>query len=252
MQILASAKLNLCLDILKKDSNGYHQIQTVIHEEKSLHDVLEINEPKDKDNVSILNTPSFPQNVATTRNLAYQALQLLKDTYKIKKFADIQIQKNIPIASGLGGGSSNAAATLKGLNKLWKLDLSEKELLQLAAKLGCDVAFFIVGGTSLATNYGEIIKPLKPIQGIEFNITAISSANPEKTKSAYAAVDLAKCAKNLEKTTKLLAAIEACNNQEIIENLHNDFETVFPVATGRHLCGSGPSAFTAVPVRAKN
>lgn len=252
MQILSPAKLNLCLDIIKKDRSGYHQIQTILHEEKSLYDTIKINKSKEIDNVSTLNSPQKSQKSSTNPkpilnkdNLAFKALRLLKFTYKIKKFAAIKIEKNIPIASGLGGASSNAAAILKGLNKLWKLDLTEQELQNLAAKLGCDVPFFIKGGTAFCTHYGEIIEPLKTINTLKFTTYPKFSPDPLKTKNTYGKLDLKKCGRDVAKTAAFLKALEADNIDQILANMHNDFETLIPISPGLHLCGSGPSTFQA-------
>lgn len=184
-------------------------------------------------------------------NLAHKALILLKTTYKIKKLASVTIKKNIPIASGLGGASSDAAATLKGLNELWKLKISTKKLLTLAAKLGMDVPFFILGGTALATHFGEKIKALKPIN-IKFKISPKSAedsskkSHTSKTASAYSSLDLSLCGKNLAQTKLLLKAIEKSDHKSILANLHNDFETISPQKKDHHLSGSGPSTFKII------
>lgn len=94
------------------------------------------------------------------RNLAYQAVELLRDRLQIRKGVDIFIEKNIPVAAGLAGGSSDAAATLKGLNQLWNLGLHTKELMDIGGELGSDIPFCIYGGTALATGRGEILRPL--------------------------------------------------------------------------------------------
>ena len=243
IKIKSSAKINLCLDILKRLPSGWHEIQTIFYELKSLHDLIEIKETQAKDELSTVFNPQKFKNPPTIQqkdNLAYKALKLLKKNYKIKKFANITIYKNIPLSSGLGGASSNAAAVLKGLNKLWKLKLGKKELAALAAKLGSDVPFFIYGGCALGTHYGEIIQPLKKIN-LKLKIIEKSSNNPKKTKSAYQKLNLKNCAKNLEKTQKLLAAIKSGNKKEILKNIHNDFETTQKVPKGFHLSGAGPS-----------
>lgn len=251
MKILAHAKLNLTLDILSKDASGYHKIQTVFHEIPDLSDGLEILSTKNSDHMSIVHTPDFPNPnrlPKTTDNLAYKALLLVKTTFSITdRFAQIKIIKKIPISSGLGGAASDAAAVLKGLNNLWNLQLSQKELLKLASQLGKDVPFFIIGGTALGENHGEILTPLNPIQNIHFKINAQSSPNPEKTKNAYSKIDLVKCGQSLDKTKKLLAAIENEDTANIIDNLHNDFEQLYPAdfpAKKHHLSGSGPSTFS--------
>jgi len=255
MQILASAKINLCLDILIRTPSGYHEIQTVFHELKTLQDELEINESQEDDNVSTAQTskatyPSLPQE----ENLAFKALKLLKNTYKIQKSAQITIKKNIPIAAGLGGASSDAAATLKGLNELWNLNLSTKELFDLASQLGADVAFFILGGTALGEHFGEKLTPLPSIKNMEFTIASpekwvkLSVDANQKTKQMYESLDLSRCGKNKQKTTNLISAIKNQNPQKILQNLHNDFETITPVQKGHHLSGSGPATFTTTEI----
>jgi len=94
------------------------------------------------------------------RNLAFQAAQLLKDRFDVKKGVLISIEKTIPVAAGLAGGSSDAAATLRGLNKLWDLGLSMDELAELGSEIGSDVSFCVYGGTALAKGRGEVITEL--------------------------------------------------------------------------------------------
>lgn len=246
IKIRASAKINLCLDVLKRTTSGYHEIQTVLQEVPEIYDTVTINNAKDSDSVSMIfgtkkHSPKTP--IHQNDNLAYKALLLLKKTYKIKKFAIIELIKNIPVASGLGGASSDAAATLKGLNKLWKLKISQKKLLTLAAKLGMDVPFFITGGTALATHFGEKIKVLKPIKNIKFKITAKSAAATSKTQYAYAALDLSLCGTKTNQTKLLLKAINKSDHKAILANFHNDFETGMHVKKDHHLSGSGPSTF---------
>lgn len=247
MKILASAKINLALDILGKTASGYHKIQTIFQEIPEIYDEIEIINKKETDHLSIIKTtsPSFKQ-IPLSKNLAFRALQLLKKTCKITdKFVHVTIKKNIPISSGLGGASSNAAAILKGINELWNLELDTRKLMQLAAKLGSDVPFFILGGTALGTHFGEKITPLPSIKNIKFKIYTKTSPNSQKTKNSYAKIDLKKCSKNLNKTQKLLAAIENEDTVQITENLHNDFEQIYALPKNHHLSGSGPSTFSA-------
>lgn len=248
MKLLAKAKINLCLDVLGKDRSGYHKIQTVFQEVDNLADEIEILNGIKKDEVAMAG-PVLQEN-----NLAYKALVLLKTTFQIKKFTKIKIKKNIPISSGLGGGASDAAAVLKGLNKLWNLKLSTQKLIELSKNLGMDVAFFIVGGTALGEHFGEKITPLPPLKKIKFRLFLNGVEIPKKadifvldafpkTKQAYATIKLSKCGKNKAKTKKLIEAIKKGNKTQIIENLHNDFETQTKISTLHHLSGSGPSTF---------
>jgi 4-diphosphocytidyl-2-C-methyl-D-erythritol kinase len=250
MKIKASAKINLALDVLKKDPSGYHVIQTVYHEIKDLYDKIEIVTSKKKDVL-----PNFiPLKVKTatgiqqSEDMIVKALNLLRQTFKIKKFVKIKVVKKIPFASGLGGGSSDAAAVLKGLNKLWKLKLSKKQLANLGAKLGMDVPFFIYGGTAIGKHYGEKITPLPEIKNIQFKIY-LPKTKPakRKTEEAYGKLNLRDCGKNLSKTKSLLKGITTKNTKLTLENLHNDFETMLkkPLLKGRHFSGSGPTTFTA-------
>lgn len=249
IKISAPSKINLCLDILRKGTAGYHEIQTVFHELPNLADELEIYESKESDHTSIAQGPqnTYPNRLITQENnLAHKALKLLKSDQNISTNARIIIHKRIPIAAGLGGGSSDAAAVLKALNELWRLNLSTDKLIELASQLGADVPFFILGGTALGEHYGEKLTALKPIKNIEFEIKPKEDSTENKTAQMYASLDLTLCGQNAHKTKLLLEAIENENAQQIIENLHNDFETISPQKKGLHLTGSGPSTFKVV------
>jgi len=246
MKFLATAKINLSLDILGKDSSGYHEMQTVFQEIKEIADEIEITPSKNKDITPSFVAPKVSAVGATQKsdNLIFKALMLIKQTFKINKFVKIKIKKNIPFASGLGGGSSNAAAVLKGLNKLWKLGLSKKRLANLGEKLGMDVPFFIYGGTALGKHYGEKITPLRAIKCIKFKVNPLKSKEiGQKTKRAYKKLNLKKCGKNLQKTKLLIKGIKTGNKKLILENLHNDFETIIKTTKNNHLSGAGPSTF---------
>src|SRR3989338_7883212 len=136
------AKINLTLDILGKRSDGYHEIKTV-YQSIALHDFVEVEK---HDNIILQCSINALQN---KNNLAYKAADFLKRKFNISKGAKITITKNIPIGAGLSGGSSNAAAVLKELNKMWGLHLSEDDLMDIGKELGMDVAFHILGGTCL-------------------------------------------------------------------------------------------------------
>jgi 4-diphosphocytidyl-2-C-methyl-D-erythritol kinase len=144
------AKLNLYLKILNKRKDGYHNIKTVF-EKIDLCDELELRNRPDGD-INVLS--SHPDCPGGPTNLCHRAARLLKEAFKVPFGVDIIIKKRIPVFSGLGGGSSNAAYTLSGLNKLWKLGLSRKELLKYANRLGSDVAFFL-GEGSFALGLGK-------------------------------------------------------------------------------------------------
>ncbi|MGY3839420.1 4-(cytidine 5'-diphospho)-2-C-methyl-D-erythritol kinase [Bacillus atrophaeus] len=156
MRILekAPAKINLSLDVTKKRPDGYHEVEMIMTT-IDLADRIELTEIAE-DEVRVASHNRFVPD--DQRNLAYQAARLIKDRYKVKKGVSIMITKVIPVAAGLAGGSSDAAATLRGLNRLWKLNLSVEELAELGAEIGSDVSFCVYGGTALATGRGERIR----------------------------------------------------------------------------------------------
>lgn len=157
MILRSYAKLNLCLNVLEKRPDSYHNIQTVF-ERIDLHDTLTLSPRKDP---VIRVACSNPQAPSDSSNLAYKAAYLLQQALRPGKGVDIRILKRIPVAAGLGGGSSNAAATLLGLNRLWRLGLSRKRLVDFAKKLGCDVPFFIYGASfASGVERGDKITPL--------------------------------------------------------------------------------------------
>ncbi|MBM7684003.1 4-diphosphocytidyl-2-C-methyl-D-erythritol kinase [Pullulanibacillus pueri] len=152
----APAKINLSLDVLNKRPDGYHEVRMVMTT-VDLADRIEF-ERLETDEIIVRSTSSYvPED---ERNLAYKAAKLMKQTYGITSGVAIKIVKEIPVAAGLAGGSSDAAATIRGLNKLWKLNLKLNELMALGEKIGSDVPFCINGGTALATGRGEEIKRL--------------------------------------------------------------------------------------------
>ncbi|TXC85037.1 4-(cytidine 5'-diphospho)-2-C-methyl-D-erythritol kinase [Metabacillus litoralis] len=154
----APAKINLSLDVLHKREDGFHEVEMIMTT-IDLADRVELVDLPYEDIRIVSHNRFVPDD---QRNLAYQAAKLLKERYNIKKGISISITKTIPVAAGLAGGSSDAAATLRGLNRLWKLGLSLDELAQLGAEIGSDVAFCVYGGTALATGRGEIIQHINP------------------------------------------------------------------------------------------
>lgn len=156
LYVKAPAKINLTLDVLYKRPDGYHEVEMIMTT-VDLADRIGL-ELRNDEEIIILSADCFVPN--DYRNLAYQAAKVLKDTYNIKQGVSISIEKEIPIAAGLAGGSSDAAATLRGLNELWNLNLSLDTLAELGAKVGSDVSFCVYGGTALATGRGEKIQEL--------------------------------------------------------------------------------------------
>lgn len=156
LKLKAPAKLNLYLEVLDKRPDGYHNIRTIF-EKVSLADEIIIRQTDDSKVKIKSDSKDIPED---SRNLAYKAASLLKEDLHILKGVSLQIKKRIPVGAGLGGGSSDAASALLGLNRLWNLKLSKAKLTSYAAKLGSDVAFFLSGASfALGSGRGEKLKP---------------------------------------------------------------------------------------------
>lgn len=152
--VKAPAKINLSLDVLRKREDGYHEVRMIMTT-IDLADRIELTE-LEEDKIEIISHNRYVPD--DQRNLAYQAAKILKERFGIKKGVSIAIEKIIPVAAGLAGGSSDAAATLRGLNRLWKLGLSGDKLAEIGAEIGSDVSFCVYGGTAIATGRGEKIE----------------------------------------------------------------------------------------------
>ncbi|MDA8354203.1 MAG: 4-(cytidine 5'-diphospho)-2-C-methyl-D-erythritol kinase [Firmicutes bacterium] len=158
VSIKAPAKINLTLDVLHKRDDGYHELEMVMTT-IDLADRIDLTE-KAAGGIQLESSSGFVP--FDDRNLAYRAAQLIKGRFNINKGVHIKIDKKIPVAAGLAGGSSDAAATLKGLNQLWQLGLNLEELAELGVELGSDVPFCVLGGTAIAQGRGERLTPLPP------------------------------------------------------------------------------------------
>ena len=161
LKLAAHAKINLALDILGKRPDGYHEVEMVM-QAVGLHDSVEL--VAKETGVSLeCDRMELP---CDRTNLAFRAAELLQAECGVRTGVHIALTKRIPLAAGLAGGSSDAAAVLRGLNVLWKLGLSSGDLERLAARLGSDVPFCLWGGTVLATGRGELLAPLPDFAGI--------------------------------------------------------------------------------------
>lgn len=252
LKLKAYAKINLALDVLSKREDGYHEIRTIM-QTVDLYDIINI-EKIEEDNI-IVTTSS--ENIPTdNKNHAYIAASLLKERFGVKQGVRIHIEKNIPVSAGLAGGSTDAAAVLKGLNEIFELNLSEQQLMEIGREIGADVPFCLVGGTALCEGIGEKVIKLKSAPQMNILI-----AKPEvyvSTQAVYEALDLSKVKKrpNIE---AMISAIEEGNVKEIAKNLCNVLEVVtvnqYPVinrvkdimrnnnALGTVMTGSGPAVF---------
>ncbi|MCM3791149.1 4-(cytidine 5'-diphospho)-2-C-methyl-D-erythritol kinase [Domibacillus sp. 8LH] len=218
LMIKAPAKINLTLDVLHKRPDGYHEVEMIMTT-VDLADRLEL-ESLNKNEIRIISHNRFVPD--DSRNLAYQAARLLKDRYGIKKGVSIQIDKIIPVAAGLAGGSSDAAAALKGLNQLWDLGLSLDELAEIGAEIGSDVSFCVYGGTALATGRGEKIEhlPAPPNCWVVLAKPTIGVSTGEVYKNLK--LDRMK----RPDTRAMIEAIKESNYEKMCRNMGNVLESV--------------------------
>ena len=159
MDVKAFAKINLGLDVLGKRDDGYHEVRMIM-QSIGLCDEVSL-EALEEDEISLSLAGAGPDVPEDERNIMYKAAALLKEHCGLRKGVSIKAVKHIPSQAGLGGGSADAAAVLKGMNSLFELGLDEKELRELGVRLGADVPFCVMEGTALAEGIGEILTPLK-------------------------------------------------------------------------------------------
>ena len=152
----STAKVNLRLEILKKREDGYHELRTIL-QKINLHDLLHFSLKKERGISIKTNHPNLPVG---KRNLVYQAVQSILKKSDYKGGVLIEIEKRIPLGAGLGGGSSNAATTLKAMNQLLKINLPKEELVAMGLEIGADVPFFFLEGAAIASGIGERLKKI--------------------------------------------------------------------------------------------
>lgn len=254
--IEAPAKINLTLDVKGKRPDGYHELETVMHQ-IDLLDVIKLK-PRHQGITVRCNNPQIP---AGEENLAYQAASLILKPSGAG--VDISIQKNIPIGAGLAGGSTDAAAVMLGLNRLYDLGMDNRSLLEAGAFIGSDVPFCITGGTALARGRGERLTPLAACNKLE--IVLVKPEFELSTAAVYRALSL----ENVElrpNTTAFLEDWEKCDIINIACHLSNVLETVsikkYPVleiirqemldqgALNAVMSGSGPTMLGVFAERA--
>ena len=159
IMLKAYAKINLGLDVLGKREDGYHEVRMIMQTIR-LYDKLNMKKLNKDEIIIKTNLAYLPTN---ENNLVYRAIQMLKEEFNIKQGIYVELQKHIPVAAGLAGGSSDAAAALTGMNRLFQLKLTTTDLMQRAVKLGADVPYCILGGTALSEGIGEVLTPLAPM-----------------------------------------------------------------------------------------
>ena len=255
LTIHANAKINLALDVLDRRPDDYHTVRMIM-QSLSLCDTLTLRKQTTPGIVLVAQNPHhFPDISWDENNLIYKAAQLFFDTYPAEGGVQITIDKQIPSAAGLAGGSADAAATLKGLNQLFEKNLSTEQLQELGLKLGADVPYCITLGTALSEVIGEILTPLKPAPALY--CTLVKPAASISTKYVYEHLDLQNATH--PDIDAALSAIESSDISKLCANLDNILEpvarTLCPeVATieeklmelgalGSCMSGSGPTVF---------
>ena len=250
-RIKAYAKINLGLDVVRRLENGYHEVKMVM-QTVGIYDVLDFQRTAE----GICITTDSGELPTNEDNLIYKAARLMMETYHISEGVKIHLEKHIPIAAGMAGGSTDAAATLKGLNRLFDLGCTLKELMELGVKIGADVPYCVMGGTALAEGIGEKLTPLAPAPDC-YVLVAKPDINVS-TKYVYEHLDAQEIVKHPD-IDGMVEAIAEESLQGILDRMENVLETVtvsvYPViqtikdrmkelgAINSLMSGSGPTVF---------
>lgn len=251
IKLKANAKINISLDVMAKREDGYHDV-CMIMQEVGIYDELDIN-VINRDIKIELDNNSIPTD---DRNTAYKAAKLIIDKFNIQKGISIKINKKIPSEAGLAGGSSDAAAVIKGMNELFSLGMSLDDMMDIGKDIGADVPFCILGGTALAEGIGEKLKRLTSFKNVNLVI-----AKPEfgvSTPYIYKKFDNHKL-NNRPDTKSLIDFIDNGDINKIAKNMYNVLEEVTADeheeivdlekmmlengALGAMMSGSGPTVF---------
>ncbi|WP_176461963.1 4-(cytidine 5'-diphospho)-2-C-methyl-D-erythritol kinase [Anaeromicrobium sediminis] len=250
LKVEGRAKINLSLDVLRRREDGYHEVKMIM-QQVDLYDEITL---KTIDSGIVLDTNC--EFIPTDdKNIAYKAAKMIIDKYNIDKGIKIYIDKNIPVGAGLAGGSTDAAAVLTGLNRLWDLNIPKEELMKMGKEIGADVPFCIMGGAALAEGIGE---KLTPIEGLDSWIILCKPSLSVSTQSVYRnlKVDEIQIHPN---TDEILSALKENQVRTVASNLCNVLENVtiemHPVVKdikkkmleygtlGTLMSGSGPTVF---------
>lgn len=247
------AKINLSFELLSKRDDGLHNVFSIM-QTISLHDDITVRISKG------ITLDSNIDSIPIENNLAYLAASKMKTFFKIKEGVHIDLIKRIPLSSGLGGASSNAATVIKSLNKLWGINSSDENLLGLAADLGSDVPFFLTGGTALVSGKGDLIEQLPNIKKLNLLLLVTENTIKNKTATMYSHVrpidftsgDITNKLKTgiLNKNTS--PSYDLFNVFDEIAKSHipyvNDISNILLGLgiNGFHVSGSGPTVFIIV------
>ncbi|ABR50675.1 4-diphosphocytidyl-2C-methyl-D-erythritol kinase [Alkaliphilus metalliredigens QYMF] len=252
VQLKSRAKINLSLDVLGRRSDGYHEVEMIM-QQIDLYDLITLEERKDSEIRISTQCEFIPTN---EDNIAYRAAEIIRENSGINRGVNIYIDKRIPVAAGLAGGSSNAAAVLEGLNHMWRLRLTPKQLMDLGVKLGADVPFCILGGAAIARGIGEILTPIEGLKNVWMVIA--KPAISVSTAEVYRQLDLSKL-DSRPNTDEVIQAVKEGDLYTLAGKMHNVLESVtqrnHPIiremkrkmleynAIGAMMSGSGPTVF---------
>lgn len=250
--VKALAKINLGLDVVRKREDGYHEVKMVM-QTIHLFDRLEMKKTQADEITITTNLTFLPTN---ENNLVYKAAKLLRDEFSIKDGIDVKLHKHIPVAAGMAGGSTDAAAVLYGMNSMFELGLSKGELMQRGVKIGADVPYCIMRGTALAEGIGEKLTALPPM--VKCPVLIAKPQISVSTKFVYENLKLNEGIVHPDIDT-LVSDIEAKDLPKIAADMGNILETVtipnYPViaqikdlmkeqgALNAMMSGSGPTVF---------
>ena len=260
MRLRAMAKINLGLDVLHKREDGYHEVRMIM-QTIQMYDVLDIRKRKEPGISLSTNLPYIPSD---ERNLVYKAAKLLMDEFQVKEGIDMKLTKFIPVAAGMAGGSSDAAAAFVGINRMFQLGLSEQDLMDRAVQIGADVPYCIMRGTALAEGIGEKLTRLPQMPRC-YVLVGKPGINVS-TKLAYENLNLESVSEHPD-IDGMISAIDERNLHGITSRMQNVFEPgiirSYPViqeikdlmenevALKAMMSGSGPTVFGIFDNRAK-
>jgi len=250
--VKAHAKINLGLDVLRKRPDGYHDV-SMIMQSISLHDTIKIDKTTSNTIKMKTNLSYLPNDKG---NLVYKAASLFLKTIDVEDGLFIKLEKHIPVAAGLAGGSSDAAATLKGLNELYNAGMTQQQLMKLGVQLGADIPYCIMLGTALSEGIGEVLTPLPPMP--ECSILLVKPDISVSTKYVYENLHLSDSVLHPDIST-MQKALENGDLDSLTKNMDNILQTVtvnnYPIITeiknkmnelGAQtslMSGSGPTVF---------
>lgn len=254
LELKAYGKINLGLDVIRKREDGYHEVRMIM-QTVGLHDKIIMEKNWEQTIRTETNLPYVPDGEG---NLAYRAAKLLADEFGIKDGVNIQIKKYIPVAAGMAGGSTDAAAVLVGMNRMFSLGLSRKELMKRGVKLGADIPYCIMRGTALSEGIGEILTELPPTP--QCHIVLAKPQVAVSTKAVYGKLRANELLPHQHPDIDgMAAAIKQADLDGVISRLGNVLETVtIPEhpeigmiksimmeqgADGALMSGSGPTVF---------